>query len=501
MTTVYFIRHAESDISVRDGRARPLTAKGLADRRLVTEYLHDKYISAVLSSPLKRAVDTVAEYAAGAGLAVETVEDFRERKSDSDWDRVSDYFTLMERQWADFNYTMSDGECLDTVQKRNIAALNGVLNKYADKNIVIGTHGTALSTIINYYDGSYTFNDFMSMVDIMPWIVKMHFDGNRFAGMDKIDLFHQEAAPDYSDCVVRTAAFGAQGAYRFVVVFARYKDKWLYSRAKERDTYETAGGHIEQGETPLDAAKRELYEETGAVGYDISPAFDYSVHIKAAYSFGQVFYAQIAELGGMPDYEMAEIGLFDAIPDKMRFPEILPALYDKMQMWLNLQSAKDELWDVYDAGRNRTGRIHRRADPLPQGDYHLVVHVWLQNSDGEFLITKRAPNKGYPNMWECTGGSALAGDDSATAAIREVKEETGLNARAENGRRVFTFTKENDICDVWLFKQDFDLRDVVLQERETVGAKYASADEIRKMIARGEFVAFHYVEDLFKKSY
>ena len=63
MTRIYFIRHAESDNAVRDGRIRPLTEKGLADRRLVTKYLQDKKIDAVLSSPFKRAVDTVADFA------------------------------------------------------------------------------------------------------------------------------------------------------------------------------------------------------------------------------------------------------------------------------------------------------------------------------------------------------------------------------------------------------------------------------------------------------
>jgi 8-oxo-dGTP pyrophosphatase MutT (NUDIX family) len=201
----------------------------------------------------------------------------------------------------------------------------------------------------------------------------------------------------------------------------------------------------------------------------------------------------------MPDFEMAETKLFDTIPDKMRFSKILPALYEQMQMWLNLQSAKEELWDVYDAERNLTGRTHRRADPLQKGDYHLVVHVWLLNNRGEFLITKRAPNKGYPNMWECTGGSAVSGDDSITAAIREVKEETGLDAVPENGRCIYTLTRDNSICDVWVFRQNYDILNVILQENETTDAKYATADEIRRMIKNDEFIAFHYIEDLFEK--
>jgi len=506
MTTVYFVRHAESDITVRDGRTRPLTAKGMADRRLVADFLRDKGVNAVFSSPYKRAADTLSLFAEENGFEIELIEGFRERRSDGDLrgdpgrlPDKTDFHAFMERQWADFSYTHSDGECLAEVRERNVAALNGILARSRDKTVVVGTHGTALSTIINYYDRSYCFTDFMAMLPVMPWVVIMYFNGNDFAGMQKLDLFNQDAPAGDVRFDVRTFNAGALRAYRFVVIFARYRDKWLYCRTKNRGVYETAGGHIEPGESPLEAARRELYEETGAIEFDIEPAFDYSVHVGTAYSFGQVFFARVRELGDIPEYEagVEAIALFEAVPERLRFPQILPVLYDRMQKWLNLQSAKDEIWDVYDGDRRLAGRTHRRADPLPEGDYHLVVHVWLLNGDGEFLITRRAPNKGYPNMWECTGGSALAGDDSLTAAVREVREEAGLSADPANGECVFTFTCENDICDIWLFRQDFNLEDVTLQENETVDAKYASADEIRRMIAGGEFYAYDYMENLF----
>ena len=129
---------------------------------------------------------------------------------------------------------------------------------------------------------------------------------------------------------------------------------------------------------------------------------------------------------------------------------------------------------------------------MPEGDYHLVVFVWLRNSKGEYLISKRAPNKGYPNLWENTGGSAIAGDDSLTAAIREVKEEVGLDVDLENGKLIISEIREDSFFDVWLFEQDFDLADVVLQENETVDAKYATLEEIEQMIRNCEFITvFH----------
>jgi 2,3-bisphosphoglycerate-dependent phosphoglycerate mutase len=79
-------------------------------------------------------------------------------------------------QWNDFTYKLSDGECLQEVQTRNMSALQQVLNKYAGKNIVVGSHGTALSTIINYYDHSFGYNDFEKIKNVMPWIVEFVFD-------------------------------------------------------------------------------------------------------------------------------------------------------------------------------------------------------------------------------------------------------------------------------------------------------------------------------------
>jgi len=293
--------------------------------------------------------------------------------------------------------------------------------------------------------------------------------------------------------IVKTVQLNELKDYTFVVVFCRYREKWLYCRLDGSDTYGTAGGHIEPGESPLEAAKRELFEETGALRYDIEPTFDYSVEQHSGYTTGQVFLAHIHELGELGNFEIAEVKLFEAMPEKMRFPMILPVIYKRMQIWLNLMSAKDEIWDVYDSGRNLTGRTHRRIDyPMPKGFYHLVIFAWLRNSKGEILISKRAPNKGYPNLWESTGGSAVAGDDSMAAAVREVKEELGLDADPEKGKLILSDISEDAFFDVWLFDQDFDINDVVLQENETVDAKYATLDEIEGMIKNGEFInVFH----------
>ena len=125
----------------------------------------------------------------------------------------------------------------------------------------------------------------------------------------------------------------ASPEHRFVVIFVRHNGRWIYVRAKDREVWETAGGHMETGETTLDAAKRELWEETGAVDYDIQPVFDYSVNNGGGhYAFGQVFLADVRKFDALPEeFEMAEIREFDAYPAQMRFPGILPVLYERMK--------------------------------------------------------------------------------------------------------------------------------------------------------------------------
>ena len=187
MTTVYFVRHAEPNYNNHDDATRELSAKGLEDRKLVTEFLKDKEIDVVLSSPFKRAYDTVAPFAEGKGLEIQVVDDFRERRIDSCW--IEDFKSFSKAQWADFTYKLSDGECLGEVQERNIFALNKVLDEFPNKSIVVGSHGTALSTIINYYDNTFGYDDFDRIRGLMPWIVKFSFEGKNCVEMEKINLF------------------------------------------------------------------------------------------------------------------------------------------------------------------------------------------------------------------------------------------------------------------------------------------------------------------------
>ncbi len=185
-TRVYFVRHARPNYENHDDARRELTERGLAERHLAVDYLLDKNVSAVLSSPYRRAMDTVRPLADALGVPVETVDDFRERRVDSDW--IPDFDGFARRQWADFDYKLSDGESLSEVEKRNVAALRGVLSRHPGKTVAVGTHGTALSTLIHFYDSTFGVEDFMELRPRMPWIAKFTFDGESCVGIEKIDV-------------------------------------------------------------------------------------------------------------------------------------------------------------------------------------------------------------------------------------------------------------------------------------------------------------------------
>lgn len=174
MTVVYFIRHAQSDRSFHDEQTRPLTAEGIADTEKITLALKDKGITHIVSSPYTRTVQTVEGLSKALMLEIETDNDLRERNAGK-WygDR---FFDFIEKQWADFDYRIEGGESLREVQERNVAALKRYFEKYKGQTIAIATHGTALSTIINYFFPEYGFEDFLKIADLMPLVLKMEFE-------------------------------------------------------------------------------------------------------------------------------------------------------------------------------------------------------------------------------------------------------------------------------------------------------------------------------------
>lgn len=158
-----------------------------------------------------------------------------------------------------------------------------------------------------------------------------------------------------------------------------------------------------------------------------------------------------------------------------------------------------ELWDIYDKNRNLTGRQMKRGSEFGNGDFHLVVHVCIFNSKNEMLIQQRQPWKnGWPNMWDLTvGGSSLAGETSTDAAERETLEEIGYKVDLSNERPFFTINFEYGFDDYYIIQRDIDIKDLKLQYEEVKSIKWATKDEVLKLVADGKFIDYWFIENLF----
>lgn len=176
MTLVYFVRHAQPLRGAFEDRLRPLTDEGKADCAKVCDTLRDISLDFAISSPYLRSCDTISECVREHGLAMHTDERFRERKSGP---KGNSDESLFKRRWSDFSWHEDGGECLGDVQKRNIDALFEVLDAHSGENIIIGTHGTALAAILNFFDPFFGCeNFFMEIIDNMPYIIRLDFDGH-----------------------------------------------------------------------------------------------------------------------------------------------------------------------------------------------------------------------------------------------------------------------------------------------------------------------------------
>lgn len=186
MTTIYFIRHAKPDFTIHEDAKRPLCKEGLEASEAIARFLKDETIHAIYSSPYLRAIQTIEPLARQLDQHIEIIDDLRERKVSDEW--IVNFNDFAKRQWKDFDYKLTQGESLKEVQQRNISVLHHLLIKHPNETLLIGTHGTALSTIIQSYHPNFCFEQFEAIKNIMPWIVKMHFNGLKLNSLTSITI-------------------------------------------------------------------------------------------------------------------------------------------------------------------------------------------------------------------------------------------------------------------------------------------------------------------------
>lgn len=164
----------------------------------------------------------------------------------------------------------------------------------------------------------------------------------------------------------------------------------------------------------------------------------------------------------------------------------------------------EELWDAYDKERNVTGKTIVRGEEILDGYYHLVVHIWIKNKDNLFLISRRSPDrKSNPLKLECAGGSVLKGETSLDGAIRETKEEVGIDLTNIPGKRIFSKTRHSfhDIMDVWLFEYNGEVDLNNATTNEVCEVMWMNYEEIKKCFEEKELVqSLDYFFDISKST-
>lgn len=164
-----------------------------------------------------------------------------------------------------------------------------------------------------------------------------------------------------------------------------------------------------------------------------------------------------------------------------------------------------EIWDLYNKNREIIGS-QIRGEPIPDNAYHLVAHIWIKNKKGEFLISRRSETRPtHPLLWECPGGSVLKGENSLSGALRETKEEVGIDLKPNTGTLIFSKIYDttdnkrlNAILDVWLFNYDGDVDLKKATTNEVCDIKWMTKEEIKKCFDEKQFVpTLKYFFDIF----
>lgn len=156
-----------------------------------------------------------------------------------------------------------------------------------------------------------------------------------------------------------------------------------------------------------------------------------------------------------------------------------------------------EIWDLYDAKGQKTGKTMVRGQEVPPGLYHIGVHIWPLNANGEFLVQRRAPTVQWkPGIWAVTGGSAISGEDPLTAARRELYEELGYAASEEEMHLVARFKRSNSFCSVFSLQLDCPAEAFSLQEEEVSEVRWCSVQRMTHMIANN--MMYNYGDQYFR---
>ena len=253
-------------------------------------------------------------------------------------------------------------------------------------------------------------------------------------------------------------------------------------------------GHMEENETEVQTAIREVKEETN-IDVIVQENKRYvNEYYTEKGSFKQVIFFMASCEKIETKRQEEEIQNIEWLPIKEALNKITHSNSRKIlkQVMKDINIDKElEQWDIYDENRNKLNKIAIRSKKLDQGEYHLVADAIILNSKNEILISKRSAHKKWPLMWECAGGSVLKGETSLEGILREVKEELGISVTSKEAIFFKTIKSEEkrSFKDIWLFRKDIDDKELTFTDGEACDAKWVNIDEFIKMKENNEIVS------------
>lgn len=158
-----------------------------------------------------------------------------------------------------------------------------------------------------------------------------------------------------------------------------------------------------------------------------------------------------------------------------------------------------EKWDILSFDGEKTGQtVLRSPGALKDGQYHLVVHIWIIDSAGRILIQQRSDDLNIlPGKWAITGGSAVSGEDAPEAALRELYEELGVKAEPKELIHIKTYRGRNDFVWVYVLKRNLALSEINMQAAEVQAVKWVTSEELKALVAARKFHNYNYLNEIY----
>ncbi|HKM35535.1 MAG TPA: histidine phosphatase family protein [Lachnospiraceae bacterium] len=308
MTEFMFVRHGEPDYKrfenwCQNTQAKdfaPLSDKGIQQIHETATILRDEHAQLILSSPYTRALESAIILSKVLGLDIVIEPDLHEWQLDMKQNCKNKLILkLLLLANSKKVYIPFISKRIESKQHVEDRVLN-VLRKYTSySKVIICGHACMMGYVTDEFR-QYEYGEIKRML-----LNKKEKDEPNSINKKRSSL----SKPNTLDQI------------SFVCIMTRYHDKWVACWHKKRNGWEFPAGHVEQGETALEAAQRELYEETGAKAYRMIPLWDYHFIWEngTGWNNGRYYFADVTEFHSLPESEMSKIDFFDEIPENYTY--------------------------------------------------------------------------------------------------------------------------------------------------------------------------------------